>query len=713
MVDRVSATLEHNLQGLNRYLHAQSDGVVVDGACLAKLSVGGLGRGRPRENSRDKPSLLAGDRQTEEYLREERGVVDRERETELSFRPHGDTMRSTFTSQTDRNIPVRSNMSQKGMRLLQPEVSPRLDDPKLQVGTEITDVFKHYDTLSHELSTLYSDKLRVARDEVRRETEKSNTQMLKREEAENRARQVEEENRYLRGELDIERKKLRDKESELRKLRREKISLLRSENLVKESQSFRETQEQLELEVSKRSELEQEMEIMQSTLTQTIKERDLFRDEVHQLKITSKQAQIEMSSSQAVREELESVLRQIQKDRSEMNTLLHNLSGNKDTVESLTQKYERLEIKYQETRDENDKLAEALNEISQEAGKVPQLVSQVGELHQKLKAQHEELKSQTSAKADLEKNMKLYKDKVETMMGLNDFMEKSLRDAEERGKKILHDKHDEFGNLKDRVQQMVSDNLRLKKRISELEGSLEIAEVEAEQSRKREDDLTDQVTMLHEDLMVVSAQVTAKESGQQQSKKENIVNRKMIQELEAELDYAKFIDENSGRVIKAYEILLGDIASKVEEANGPSLAVPTVNIEKFSGDGERDKFMAMLCAFEDGVKLALEGSRNSRTPSIKESRKDRSPKSRVVDSGVYAELLEKLKASVIESLSLVEDMLSSPESLHELSEVMLEYCNAKLNLKKQEERLLEKELLMNHSTVKLIYLGQNRNSQAV
>ena len=573
---------------------------------------------------------------------------------------------------------------------------------------KVIDVFKHYDKLATELKELYSSKMQAVREEVRRETEKATKERMLREEVDTSRKKLEDEVRYYKEELEEERKKALERNAELRKLRREKITAHRSETERGTSESKRAEFGQGDELLVKCKDLENQVKILESTLTQVSKERDLLKDEMLHLQANANQTQTQLIASSAIREELSYVLKDIQKDRVEMTILLQNLAQNKETISTLSLKNEELYEKLKYSEEENHKLSEALNEISGDVASVPILKKQSQDLVDALAHKDEKLRTLTSKSEGLEKQLAVYKDKVDTLLGLNDFMEKNLKDAEEKGKRSFHDKNDEVDSMKERIQHMIAENLKLKKKINELEGQLDLVEVEASQARKREEELTEQTSILHEDLMTVSNQLSTMEVSYDRMKKEHQAFKNVIEQLEDEAEASKNHEEKAVRAIKAYEILLTDIASKIQAAGGPSLKVPLVDLERFDDTQQRDQFMALLCSFEDGVKVVLD--RQKRPASTSENRliADFNKQASKKDAAVNAEVVEKLKSMIVSLLSMLEDIADDPDKVGELLELLQEYCETKINLGNQEERLLEKELQLNNASVILLYLGQIR-----
>lgn len=759
MDGKSESALQSNLSKLNQYL-AESD---------ANEKLAGVEGLRPRHQVRDqerlpptsraKASLLNANRSTEGYLNQETRVtptrsnaddlVDRFSlpNTEESrrqrgklhsddhisqyskglFRPKGDSQREAEdekgsiepkrVSFYDENCDLdageskrsqeRKQSNSKKHRLLNGEPDDFSSEAHLTHDMKVTDVFKHYDQLAAELKSLYSAKLQAAREEARKEVERANKEQLLREEVEAAKKQLEDEIKYYKEELEEERRKAVERNSELRKIRREKLT---NQKIDSGRQAYDSKSVELDEVLEKCRELELKSQVLESTLTQVSRERDLLKEEMIHLQAISNENQAQLSASIAVREELSSVLKDIQRDRVEMSILLQNLAQNKETISTLTSKNEFLYSKLKDYEDENSKLSEALNEISGEVAAVPLLKKQIQELLDSLASREDKLRSQTSKAETIEKQLNVYKDKVDTLLGLNEFMEKSLKEAEEKGKRAFHERHDEVDTMKDRVQQMINENLKLKKKVNELEGQLEIADVEANQYKKKEEEQAEQISILHDDLISVSNQLSSLQSSYEKVKKENVAIKNVVEQLEDEIDVTKAQEEKAVRAMKAFEILLSDIASKISSAGGPMLKVPKVNLDYFNDTNHRDQFMNMLCAFEDGVKAVLDkkkrpsGVEDTKTVPIAIKTQTKN------GSVVHLELIEKLKSILSQTLTCLEEVVEEPEKIREMEEVITEYCEVQLNMNLLEEKLLEKELQLNNSSV--VFINKDKTEKA-
>ena len=255
-------------------------------------------------------------------------------------------------------------------------------------------------------------------------------------------------------------------------------------------------------------------------------------------------------------------------------------------------------------------------------------------------------------------------------------------------------------SMKNRIEELIDENHKSRKREKESRSLLEVKESEVERSRERESELQEQISILHDDILRLTAENNHLENLQSNAQEtvENLESdMETFKEENRELQASK---ENLVKAVRAYEILLGEISKTVKKTSQVFIQTPRIDVAKVNKREEREAFMSQLCNFEEEIKACIIKGEQFPSSSNRQSRlgnEERDKEDRAIS--LYEEMINKLKGTVADCFEVLQDILSEPERVKELVDVIMEYYDARVELEKEGELLQQKEQSLENTQV--------------
>jgi uncharacterized coiled-coil DUF342 family protein len=631
--------------------------------------------------------------------------------------------------------------------------SKEQDDKYASGGTEIPqvlEIFEHYDKLSQQLSEVFESRLSTMNQALEQERALRADAEAKLEVEQHRRVRAEDDRAFFKREAERERARAKDKEEEIRKMKR-MAYFAQHQQPSQRPQSEDESQREYQVDSSQRDqegmvtvarvvEMENKVRELEDLVDQLASEKQRLAEELSKAIVSQPAKKGNTPSMQEQKGELEQVIKDLQKDRAEMTVLVGQLANSKESLVSLSNQNQELRERLEASKQENTQLIETLKQLSSAAPSVSLITAERDNLLSELTTKTQALNNTVAKVNSLETELRSAKDKVDKLLSLNTFLESSLKSSEAMNKMNRLESHDETEVLKDRVQSMVQESEKLRRTNREIKLALDLKETEGLKSKRREDELSEKINILHDELVGCNAQLSHLSGLNDSISRENDTLKKLADKFSEEVDELRLRNEAQSKGIKAYEMLLSEIGKSVERGFDHQIEVPEFSIECFSNSKARDAFMDLLLNFEETLVTLLgegvgkstkqstvglkktataensrgklgSGSKNIRTSDEFTNQSRTQKQYSTMDAleqeqiattrelRIYEEMVTKLQETLIDCFGVFEEVLEEPERVRELTEVFIEYYKCRIDLERVEMDLINQQEAARHARV--------------
>ena len=275
-------------------------------------------------------------------------------------------------------------------------------------SNEVLGVLSHYDNLIDKLRASHQSKVKELETRLNEECDAVINLKTKLEQANQKCQVYQEEVESYKDTADASNRKIKMLETENKRLK---------SDIGGFAERIREEEEKRRLAEKKLGDVERELNQAKSQSNQSI-------------------------SSAGLKEELDKILKTIERERQDMGDVLKKLDQNK---EGLQQENEKLQDELKKVNEEKDSLAQSMklqesNSYESEKLRIEKegLLVRVKELESSLEERERELKEKNLRIEGINLELKDCKEKLQTILGMNEYLDRSLKQAEDFKTKVIH-----------------------------------------------------------------------------------------------------------------------------------------------------------------------------------------------------------------------------------------------------------------------------------